>query len=197
MSAPRPSSFVSVSLVLSSAIVIASATLAAACAAPSPPVDAARSLAMPPASRVVSRDAEGTPAPEPATRAEREEAALSILSGRVSLPFENGQAWDWRMARAKVDATEGTPLDEARKRYAIAESELEACYRRLAATSRKGEAKARVRYDGKGVPTRVEWTSGSLSPEIYACAADTFLSIPLSPSGKAASVTVVLTLDDR
>ncbi len=178
------------------ALVLGSLT-SAACAAPSPPVDAPKTSALPPASRPVVRDAEGTPPAEPATRAEREDAALAVLSGRVSLPSETGQAWDWRVARAKVDGADGTSLEEARKRYGIAESELEACYRRLAATSRKGEAKAKVRYDGKGVPTRVEWASGALSPEIYACAADTFLAIPLSPTGKAATVTVVLTLDDR
>lgn len=173
------------------------ALITPACAAPSPPVDAPKATALPPAARPVIRDADGTPAAEPATRAEREDAALAILSGRVSLPSENGQAWDWRVARAKVDGAEGTSLEEARRRYGIAESELEACYRRLAATSRKGEAKAKVRYDGKGLPTRVGWASGALSPEIYACAADTFLAIPLSPSGKPATVTVVVTLEDR
>ena len=167
------------------------------CAAPSPPVDAPKSVAMPPASRVVSRDAEGTPPPEPTTRVAREEAALAILSGRVSLPSENGQVWDWRSARARVDGADGTSLEEARKRYGIADTELEACYRRLAATSRKGEAKAKVRYDAQGLPTRVEWTSGGLASEIYACAADTFLAIPLSPSGKPATLTVILTLADR
>ena len=74
---------------------------------------------------------------------------------------------------------------------------MSACYRRLAVTSKKGEAKAKIRFDASGRPLRVEWSSGTLAPELFRCAADTLLAIPLDPGAKDRVVTVNVAFTDR
>jgi hypothetical protein len=181
---------------------LVAATLVVGCKAPSPPVEAPAAAPLPPGSRPISRDATGAPPPlSEAERAAHEADAFALLEGHVPVPSENGAVSDWRAASLSVDEIEpsGSAKETTviRHRYELASTELAACYRRLSATSRKGEAKAIVRVDARGKPTRVEWRSGTLAPELYACSADTLLAIPLPEASGAKAVHVRLTYWDR
>jgi hypothetical protein len=172
------------------------------CKAPSPPVEAPAAAPLPPGSRPITRDPAGAPPPlTEAERAAHEADAFALLEGHVSLPSEAGAVSDWRAASITVDEIEpspaGTSAQTIRHRYELAVTELAACYRRLSSTSRKGEAKAIIRLDPSGKPTRVEWRSGTLAPDLYACSAETLLAIPVPKESGAREVRVRLTYLDR
>lgn len=179
-----------------------SVAFVAGCRAPSPPVDANAGAPLPPGSMAITRDGEGAPPKlDESGRAAHEADALALLDGHVSLPSESGAVIDWRGASITVESIDG-PADAAassviRHRYELAVSELAACYRRLSAGSAKGEAKARVRVDAMGQPTRVEWRSGRLPGELYPCTADTLLAIRLPPAPAPRLIEIRVGYQDR